>query len=224
MYAIFHLVLGIILVILFLLLLVLLLPIQYGVQGHLQENYRLYLRFGCGVLYQAAAHVHKSHRNFTLRLLGIRIPAKNRSRPEKSDPVKAKSKGTSRPSSNWFKSVLNRELLHEALNLLSRSFHHIKPSRFYLQGCFGFEEPYFTAWMLPLIGLVNGWDSVVQIDLLPVWDEACVDMELDIQGRIVPAGLLLFVLRLFISKPVRRIIKERFKNKNIKKKLHVQPN
>jgi len=210
-YAILYLLLGIILLILFLLLLVLLLPIQYRAQGQLQENYHLSLRVGCGFLYRAAADIYKSQRVFSLRLLGIRIPMKSRSQPQKSDQVKAKSRKTSRPSSSGLKSVLNRELFREALNLLTRSFHHIKPSRFYLQGCYGFEEPHFTAWMLPLIGLVNGWDSVVQIDLLPVWDEACVDMELDIQGRIVPAALLLFILRLLISKPVRRIIKEKWK-------------
>ena len=222
-YAIPHVLLFIILLVL-LLLVMLLLPIQYRLRGQLEEDCQLDFSIGCGFLYQMAAVIERENRFFIFRLLGIRLPIKNRPKSLEWPETKEKYRKKSKLSRRDLRLVLNRELFQGALNLLGRSFRHLKPSRIYLQGCYGFEEPHFTAWMLPLIGVVSGWDSAVQIDLLPIWDQAYVDIDLDIQGRIVPGILLLFLLRLLLSKPVRRIIKAKWKSKNIKKRFRMQPN
>lgn len=224
LYAILHVLLILILLVLLLLVLLLLLPIHYRLQGQLKDDYQLGLSLGCGFLYQMAANIDRENRLFVFRLLGIRLPIKNRPKSPELPQTKEKSERHSKPSLRELRSVLNRELFQKALHLLSRSLRHLKPSRIYVQGCYGFEEPHFTAWMLPLIGLVNGWDSAFEIDLLPVWDDACLDMDLEIRGRIIPGLLLLFVLRLLISRPVRRIIKDKWKSKKIKKSIIMQPN
>lgn len=223
-YVILHILLIIILLVLLLLILLLFLPIQYSLQGQLKEDYHLVFRVGCGFLYQVTTNIIRGNRLLAFRLMGIRLPVKDSPASQESRKTKKKYRSHSRPSRRELRSVLNRELFQEALSLLSRSYLHIKPSRVYLQGCFGFEEPHFTAWMLPLIGLVNGWDSAVEINLLPVWDEACLNIDLEVQGRIIPVLLLLFLLQLMISRPARRIIKDKWKSKNVKKSLRMQPN
>ena len=96
------------------------------------------------------------------------------------------------------------------VRLTKKLIRHLLPTKCSGRVRFGFEDPYTTGQILTYISPFYGWYArSVQVE--PVFDENVMEGELRLKGRVRVATLLWIVIRLFMDKNFRRLLKERKK-------------
>ncbi|MCC5911682.1 MAG: DUF2953 domain-containing protein [Clostridiaceae bacterium] len=206
-----------------LLLLVLVVPVDYDLIASKYENIKFKgsIRWFWSLKKMDFFVVSTDPKVVSIRLLGFPISIdlseeekKKTSKKQKEKKVKSKDKFS------LSKEHFTSELLDVVLSTIKDILHRMKPNRFTLKGTYGFDDPYYTGIMLAIVSSLSSLFNDYPIDLAPSFGEAKLEGEGEIQGRVIVILFLTIMLKLILSKPIRKIIKTLF-NKKKEEKKHV---
>jgi hypothetical protein len=97
------------------------------------------------------------------------------------------------------------------INLVFKAFiellDHIKPKQFYLEGRFGFEDPYYTGITSAFLNILHPKLQQYRINARAVFDEEVLEGKLFISGRIVLVKAAVIALKLYFNKNFRNVLK-----------------
>lgn len=105
----------------------------------------------------------------------------------------------------------NQDTIKLILRQLKALLRHVLPRKVKGSVTFGFEDPYRTGQVLSAASIFYAWYGK-QIDITPVFDEAILEAEGTMVGRIRVGTLLVLGLRILINKNFRVLLK-RWRNK-----------
>lgn len=97
-------------------------------------------------------------------------------------------------------------LLKAVIKLLKSLLRGVKPNKFYLIGTVGLSDPALTGEVVGTAWVLNGILNK-RIEISAAFDREVIEGEVYIKGIIVPAYMLLCLIRFALVKPVRKIIK-----------------
>lgn len=101
----------------------------------------------------------------------------------------------------------NRNTLHLLWKQVKKLFCHILPRRIGGRIRFGFDDPATTGQILTYVSPFYGLYAKT-LELEPVFDEKVVEGELHVKGHIRVASLLWIVIRVFLNKNFRVLLKK----------------
>lgn len=187
------------LLILTIILALLFIPFDYHVHGEKYETAFLQLMVswlfgGIGIYYSISTDGAEGY----IRILGMKIaisPGKHHKEKEKKKHV----------------SYLRKDFIERLLKAIGEMLNHIKPRRFEVNGCFGFEDPYNTSILWLCILALPLHHKNFNINITPAFYDEILEGRFIIEGRMVLAVLLWIAAKLRLSRPVKNIIKERKK-------------
>ncbi|NLV22646.1 MAG: hypothetical protein GXY49_11795 [Syntrophomonadaceae bacterium] len=126
---------------------------------------------------------------------------------------KKSSSSARRASSARDKQKSSPSLLREAIGdsaLLKRSLKFIaavwkkaKPRHLNVDACIGCSEPHYTGWMMAAAAMLQADNSCYTIHIESNWLEPCLDGEIHLAGKFIPAVILWQVLKFLASSEVR---------------------
>ncbi len=140
-----------------------------------------------------------------LQLLGLNF--KLNPKKGKQDKQELEEEKQNKKQSAGSMRFLNKDFINSIFKAFIDLFNHIKPKRFYLEGRFGFEDPYYTAMGSALLKILRLHLKDIQINARAVFDEEVLEGRLLISGRMVLIRVFYIALKLYSKKHVRRVIK-----------------
>lgn len=106
---------------------------------------------------------------------------------------------------------LNNEENQKTFRLLLRQtkkfLAHLLPGKIKGRVRFGFDDPYYTGQVLAAVSPFYGFYAR-SVSLEPVFDEAVLEGELEVKGRIRLASLIFIGLRMLANKNFRKLLKK----------------
>lgn len=107
----------------------------------------------------------------------------------------------------YFLGERNKEVLKGILTVLKKMLRHILPNQLRGRVEFGLEDPYRMGQVLALLGVLM---PIYQdkLEVHPDFEEEKLKGDLSCKGRIIPGYLLFYLLKLFLDRDVRRVVKE----------------
>lgn len=121
-------------------------------------------------------------------------------------PGKSKEHKQSREKKKFsFKEFVKPGILKEALSTLVKLLKYFQPHTLSVSAKVGFSDPMMTGL---LYGLLSQFHFLIRrhdVHVQPVFDEACLEGQFLIGGRVWIPALLLMVAGFLLSKPVRSI-------------------
>lgn len=109
------------------------------------------------------------------------------------------------------KEILDKGFFEEIFSYVRNMMKIIKPKTFKLKLSYGFDDPSITGCLSGLIYCLKEIIPTGNFDILPIFDEEILNINMDIDGRIRVGTILLMSLKFFLNKNVRK------KFKNLKK-------
>ena len=110
----------------------------------------------------------------------------------------------------WFWQFLNEEPAKKALAFIKLQcgglFRHLKPKKFQLTLHFGFEDPAMTGQVLAAVSMFYGW-YCEHVDLYPDFEQAVLEGNIYIKGRIRAFSLLIIGVKLLLNRNLRKVYK-----------------
>lgn len=109
---------------------------------------------------------------------------------------------------NYFRKMPKEErkkLINAVFKLIKSILRSVKPKDFYAKGIIGLSDPAMTGQVVGALWALNGILNK-KIEAEASFEKEIINGEIGIRGRIVPAMMLLYVLRFLTVKPVRKII------------------
>ena len=109
---------------------------------------------------------------------------------------------------NYFKKMPKAErkkLINAVFKLIKSILRSVKPKDFYAKGTIGLSDPAMTGQIVGALWALNGILNK-KIEAEASFEKEIINGEIGIRGRIVPAMMLLYILRFITVKPVRKII------------------
>lgn len=113
-----------------------------------------------------------------------------------------------KPDFNYFKKMPKeerKELINAVFKLIKSILRSVKPKDFYAKGTIGLSNPAMTGQIVGALWALNGILNK-KIEAEASFEKEIINGEIGIRGRIVPAMMLLYILRFITVKPVREII------------------
>ncbi len=101
----------------------------------------------------------------------------------------------------------NRNTIHLLWKQVKKLFRHILPRKISGRVRFGFDDPATTGQILTYVSPFYGLYAKT-LELEPVFDEKVVEGELHVKGHIRVAALLWIVIRVFLNKNFRVLLKK----------------
>lgn len=120
----------------------------------------------------------------------------------KDKPPQAKSS----QKSDWevIRAVLDWRVLREMMSILSNIWHSLQLCCD-LEGDYGTDDPASTAYIASFIAMLNHSGQKQRIKLQPQFDQAGVNINGVLNGRLVPGIILLDLARFMLKRPIRKI-------------------
>lgn len=110
----------------------------------------------------------------------------------------------------WFWQFLNEEAAKKALAFIKLQcgglFRHLKPKKFQLTLRFGFQDPAMTGQVLAAVSMFYGW-YCEHVDLYPDFEQAVLEGNIYIKGRIRAFSLLIIGVKLLLNRNLRKVYK-----------------
>lgn len=110
----------------------------------------------------------------------------------------------------WFWKFLNEEPAKKALAFIKLQcgglFRHLKPKKFQLTLHYGFEDPAMTGQVLAAVSMFYGW-YCEHVDLYPDFEQAVLEGNIYIKGRIRAFSLLIIGVKLLLNRNLRKVYK-----------------
>lgn len=135
----------------------------------------------------------------TLRILGIKLSLPGGKSKEKNKEKEGEIKGKGFPFSI---ELLTKENLMHFIELLYDLYRIFRPQKLWVSGRVGFSEPHHTAWLQACLSTLP---VKMQGTIEPVWDEECLEVEVNIAGSIRLSQVLLRAIKFLLSKKTRQI-------------------
>lgn len=143
------------------------------------------------------------------KLFGFIRPFARSTAPNKADPApepSAEPPTARRPG--FIKTIIkNRTLKPALLDLAQGIWKVIFPRKMLIKARIGFSEPHYTGWLMAVAGMLQAASPSYDIQLEGIWDEAWLEGEIIISGRIMPARLLWQILKFIIKPEIRSAYK-----------------
>lgn len=131
----------------------------------------------------------------------------------KSNSRKEKLKNNDKKSNI---SIPKKEVLKEIIKYIHDIFKILKPDSVKAQGCYGFDDPYYTGIVSALLGMVVPYIENKNIRLCPIYYEEKIDIDCSIKGSVRLYFILYRTLRFLLKKDIRNFLfikKEKMKQK-----------
>lgn len=144
-----------------------------------------------------------------LQLCGLNFKLKPQEKKNR-EKGKEKEKGNKKKNRKKPTGILrffNKEFTGLILKAFIDLFNIVKPKRFYLEGRFGFEDPYHTGIASALLNILRQQLRMIPINAHAVFDEEVLEGKLLISGRIMLIRVVYIALKLYLNKHVRSLIK-----------------
>lgn len=186
-----------------LVLIILFTPINYGLEASYDHKLKYSIRSGAGFLWRFSMQQEEQKKTWKLKILGLTVPQRDRKTVAK--PAKAerapKQSNDKKPNNSLktLKSFGENKMHISCWRLLKQVLGAISPDFIQIRGKYGFYEPYFTAWCIPLLWALDGLGNVCFINLQSVWEEECLELEVKSSGSILLALLLWYMIRFILQ-------------------------
>jgi hypothetical protein len=108
-----------------------------------------------------------------------------------------------------FSAIFDKKLRKTFFDAFIKIFNHIKPKHFYLEGKYGFEDPYYTGITLAAINILAPILKQYRINARAVFDDEILEGRMLISGKVVIYKLVFIALKLCLNKNVRRALKHK---------------
>lgn len=208
-------------ILLILLLLILIIPIAYLGNGSISNTIdgEFFVTWGYGLLSFDITFGEKGQ--ITVKVFNKQVFTNSLSNQSKSGKnkeyqeslkVKKNTKKNKKNVSDFITS-LSKDLIKEILNLIIKILKILKPKTFYINGVFGFDDAYMTGYIYSIICIIKSSTNLRIINLMPVFDDEILDINVSLSGVITPISIIIPILSTLIKKPVRKLIFKRRKSK-----------
>ena len=199
---------------------IILVPYDYHVYGEYFDQPQLkgsitWLFGGVKISFQQRLQQTKEI-HFTILGLNkkIKIRPKSTGAKNNKDAEHNKNKRTASNKKRLnFAQYYKRDVIQKVMSAFMKLFQNCQPAIFSLHARIGFADPMYTGLLCAFNNqfyiLFNNYD----IDIQPVFDEEIVEGRFLIGGRIWLLYLILVMIALFITKPIRNILISNFKRK-----------
>lgn len=196
-----------------LLAVILFIPVGYSFAGAKADDSasvraRISLFFGLvGIVFRKSFF---SKGKVELRVLGLKFGIntdRKASEGEKKITEKEKKEKKEKRKGANLSAVFDKNLRKTFINAFIKVFNHIKPRHFYLEGRFGFEDPYYTGIALAAINILGPALKQYRINARAVFDDEILEGKMLLSGRVVIYKLAFIALKLYLDKNVRRALK-----------------
>jgi hypothetical protein len=178
-------------------------PIKYGLEASYEQNLEYSIRLGAGFWWRFSIQQEQQKKSWQLKILGLTVPQGDRKalvKPSKAERApKQPNKKKSSNSLKTLKSFGENKMHISCWRLLKRILGAIIPDFIQIRGRYGFYEPHFTAWCIPFLCALDGMGKICSIDLIAVWEEECLELEVKSSGSILPALLLWYIISFFLQ-------------------------
>lgn len=101
----------------------------------------------------------------------------------------------------------DRALKLALLDLAKGIWKVIRPRKMVIKAKIGFSEPHYTGWLMAAAGWLQAASQNYQIQVEGVWDEAWLEGDMMIGGRVMPARLFWQILKFIIKPEIRSAYK-----------------
>lgn len=196
-------------IILGLIFIILLVPLRYKIDvnfNYPEPHFTITLRNFCYGL-----QTSRLEKQWMLQFLlfGFQWPLKKSSsktesvQPSQSDPLQK----TSHSSNLLKKLALDHAWKEHIGKLLNGIWNIIHPHKILVKARIGFSEPHYTGWLMALAGILPAMNKTYHIQLEGVWDEACLEGEIIIAGKLMLLQLLWQFISFILKPEVRSAYK-----------------
>ena len=131
-----------------------------------------------------------------------------------SKPTKIESSASARPASDTKahpkptapllpKAMGDSALLKRSLKFILEIWQKVKPRHLTVNACIGCSEPHQTGWMMAMAAMLQADNDCYIINIAGNWLEPCLDGEICIAGKFIPAVILWQVVKLLACSEVR---------------------
>ncbi|UNC92912.1 hypothetical protein [Candidatus Contubernalis alkaliaceticus] len=210
----------------FLLLTVLLLPLTYRVKaGYGKEFFAqggvsqmpLYSFLFSYCPQEARVHLKFLFIPFSFQVNPGEQKEKKPRKKKENKKQKEKESSSQKDSSKFIKVFMKRSTLEHMLSLLWDLLGILKPEKLEIRGEIGLEEPHLLGWLLAFLWSFKSLCNIFRIELQPLWDREHYDLEVNLEGKMVPGAVLFRLLKFLFSKRTLEIWRQWRKQKKIYK-------
>lgn len=114
----------------------------------------------------------------------------------------------------FLKDQSNRQTFKLIVRQLKKLIRHMLPTKVQGKAVIGFEDPAATGKVLSGLGLLYAWYGD-NIDITPVFDQAVLEVEGSVKGRVRAGTILLCGVRVLLNKNFRRLVRKFMKSGGI---------
>lgn len=108
---------------------------------------------------------------------------------------------------DWIHDEANQRMVKLILKQVKKLLRHILPQKLRGRIKFGFDDPYLTGQVLSFLSLIHPF-YYRQLQLEPVFDQVVLEGEFYLKGRIRLGTLLFCVVRVYLNKNFRVMLKK----------------
>jgi hypothetical protein len=199
-----------ILLLLFLVFFILLVPFRYRLEGGYDARpwFRFNIRCSPAFIFAGKwdeAENKDLHARIILFGVPIKIDPQNIGKKDKREDSEDKSNKKKKKGTAAITAILDKEFRRRGLVMIRDLFSILKPEQFSIKGKIGFAEPHYTGWLAAFSNSIKYSCHNAFIDLEPVFDDECLEIESTLRGRLHIGLILVKVGWFFFINWVRNI-------------------
>lgn len=204
-----------------LVVLLLLLPMAYRLRANVDERPRADVAVSI-LLHFASVHIsyHQRKARLHVNVAGLGIGGRDIALFGVTGEAQRKSTHKNERTGR-IKEFLRLEFLHDAGSLFKDVLWMMKPHRVKIHGVYGFEDPSLTGMLCGLVPMLSLLVHASDIQLRPEFDDPFMDVSIAVSGRVIPAMLVMRMLRFVLKKNIRQKLFRRSKDGSKGMKLMV---
>ncbi len=187
--------------ILALIVLFILVPVKYSIKGTYYQkmtgDFIISLIFG---VISLNGYFDSGDVSLTLKILSIKknidIKKSNKKEFDKDDFLK-------KIKDNKIKTYINRNSIADLIKIVKKIWNNIKPSKIFIKGKIGFEDPMWTGIFFSLLNQIIYLPKGFEVKLDPVFNEQYFQGKGKMEGKICILGIMMILIKHFIIKPIK---------------------
>ncbi len=202
--------LAVIVTILILTLVLLFIPLKYDIdlnfrQLPMQFSFSLHnFCYGCKIRRIDG----EMHWHFLLLGFGVPVTHKTTSKESAQQPSNPKTDKEPFSPAFWLQSILDSDWRKQAWQLTTELWGIIRPHKILIQARVGFDEPHYTGWMMGMAGILQRQSNSYRINIEGAWDEPCMQGELSLSGRVIPAMVIGLLIKYILRPKIRSYLRQ----------------
>lgn len=190
-----------------------LIPLNYVLEGRLQEGFAGRFQAGYGFLHFCICFPQNGPESGSIKICGFSLSL-GKERPgnkKKREGAGSREEKKDIGSMPWL-TMLNRNLIGKIMETAVLIIKAFRPRKLEVYGFLGFEDPFFT-------GLIAGLRSICPgIEIEPDFTGEVRDVTILIEGRIIPFQIITYGLKLLLSSEARAVLRELWSERKAERK------